>query len=341
MFEFWMHAGVLGDWPEVQITAEQYDQIRSGRDVLGAAHAFEQRYQLLLENFREYEQSLLDIALRQMISWQVDWADFEDIKRLVNRRLSNCLASVLLYLDQGKRDLPVVIGDGLSAKGWFQKTTDQQRSRHLGFQLMEVLRDVIQHQELPIQSFALPMTRHGDLPETSRISFNALAFVELNDLRTLIYGGGRRQKQFDQASFKRLEARADRKGHVDLSPLLREYVEGVSEVHAAFRDLAEARVASARKIMAATIAQYQECCGREIERVLVQKLRGDVEDERVHVHLEVADHLCRLHRPRAPLPLSRSVIASDVEGLMRAIETDTKHARERTHAVVRKSEAEC
>jgi hypothetical protein len=110
---------------------------------------FEEKFNILIENFLEYEQELFRATLNKMyfptntIEWTIGVEDIYSI----NRRFVNLLTTTKLYLDQAAHDLNSTF---LGASECFTKLTRIEYDNVLGYRVLEALRNYVQHRGLPV-----------------------------------------------------------------------------------------------------------------------------------------------------------------------------------------------
>src|SRR5688500_14813634 len=93
--------GVMGGpHPEVPISQSDYDLGVAAKRQLHIAVAFEEKFLMLLENFREFELELVDQSLRLTITRDFGQDLVQDRLYAANRRLCNVLAGARLFVDQ-------------------------------------------------------------------------------------------------------------------------------------------------------------------------------------------------------------------------------------------------
>jgi hypothetical protein len=113
----------LDPWPSIAITAEDFRDIKKAKTNLMIALGIEEKFALLVENYTDYERTLLDLSLKNMIQQGWLWNSFMDDMQMVNRRIANLLMPATLYVDQISHDISCIFGP---------KVTGRRRSaRHL------------------------------------------------------------------------------------------------------------------------------------------------------------------------------------------------------------------
>ena len=97
--------------PFIEIESEKYKKAMDANNALLEVFHIEEKMHLIVENYREYEQDLLNTINRYMLFSPNDWpAEMEEISK-INRRIMNLLAVCRLYLDSIVSNLENIYGD--------------------------------------------------------------------------------------------------------------------------------------------------------------------------------------------------------------------------------------
>src|SRR5690349_15095768 len=99
-----------GDWAFLAITSEEFGKVKLARANLLAALGSEEKCELLIENFTEYEREVFGIAQRRLLKGGSSWAASLEDMLLLNRRLVNVLTAARMYADQIKHDINSIYG---------------------------------------------------------------------------------------------------------------------------------------------------------------------------------------------------------------------------------------
>src|SRR5262245_10711418 len=100
---------VLGVPDSILVSEDAFNQCRSTQEHLVTAYKIEATFDHLLENYAEFEQDFLRLSLR--LSLFGEQGEPPVPQREMNRRVTNLLSSVRLYLDQVTRELNSIGGD--------------------------------------------------------------------------------------------------------------------------------------------------------------------------------------------------------------------------------------
>jgi hypothetical protein len=265
---------VFGDHPTIDITAEEAAAIRAAKRDLIVFIGIEGKFDLLVANYVEYETTVLDLAVNQMVYRDWGWHEGQDEVQLVNRRLLNVLAAARLYLDQVRHDFGQVYpADG---KEMVKKLTAEQYDGKLGYRVMEELRNSVQHRTLPVDGITYSTTVDAPGRAGTGVRFGVIPGLDPARL-----AAGDRDFKPRILGELREKSEANKGKRVPLTPLLREYVEGLGAVNEALRKHAETDVERCGKLLASVIEQAR----REISEqtlglaVVVEDEEGNWSDE--------------------------------------------------------------
>src|SRR5438046_249330 len=84
--------------PFVEISADEYERFKHAKKKLLDAIVIEEKFDLLMQNYAEYERDLLNMTLDHMLFSKFARQDFNDNNLLANRRVTNTLMSGRLYV---------------------------------------------------------------------------------------------------------------------------------------------------------------------------------------------------------------------------------------------------
>lgn len=202
----------------IEISKLEFNQIYQARLNLGVFQIIEERFDFLLENYTEFEKVLLDITLHTLVFGAGGFSNLERI----NRRLANLLSSARVYTDQVKHlakqfeSLEINLADIL--KKGFMNAYDTR----LGYRVMESLRNYIQHRGFAVQALGYNQRKENKYG-TDNLVFQIFPCLLLEELQG---------QKLRTSVLSELEAIGR---IVPITPLLREYIEGLSFVHEIFR----------------------------------------------------------------------------------------------------------
>jgi hypothetical protein len=215
---------LIDDSPTVPSDEAEYKACVSAVDGLTRICDVEETYEILIENYIEWENAIGLQTLRQMVSFEIGHIEIAASRKLVARRLANLLASARLYLDSLPQHTKRILPGNKGALAQIEEAPRIQYDARLSYRVMEALRNYSQHAALPIHG----VSTHASRKEaTGELTFAVLPHV---DHQQLAEDGKFKKAVLDE--IQKLE-------RIELKPMVREYVEGISAVHKAFRMITE------------------------------------------------------------------------------------------------------
>ncbi len=192
----------------------------------------EETFDVFLENFQEFEESLLKVALNQLVHaphWEREVL-LED-RRTVTRRLMNVLTAAQSYLQQVKKDLAIVCTRDPSWRGPWHKAISNLNENSFSYRAMGALRNYVQHHNIFVGAISFPGDWIEESPDNpiGKLRFRVVPSIDVARLEG--------DDNFSAAVLAELKAEAvkHKDGAIPLAPLLRQYVEGLGKGHIVLR----------------------------------------------------------------------------------------------------------
>lgn len=222
--EYGLTRKVLGRSDFISISKDEYDSIRRAREGIFESLFLEEKYDLIVENYLEFETTMQEITARAMIRLDHSYHTSHLERMLTDRKIANLLSAARLYVDHAKQHVHRILALDSATTFDVEATLSVQYDLRFGYRCMEALRNYVQHRGLPVHSITFENRwverRDGNL------MLNALSpYIEPARLREV---GG-----FKKSVLKEMEARGDK---IDLKEVIRDYVEGLSLAHSEIRD---------------------------------------------------------------------------------------------------------
>jgi hypothetical protein len=224
---------IINPHAEVDITDAEFNALKASRKVLSDALGFEQRYELLLGNYLEFEVGATRLSLEAVSG--MDYRTYlPGAKALLegNRLLMNVMTASRTYIDQVKHDFKgVELEPGFGAAAC--ELLSVQFDASFDYRFMEALRNHAQHRGMPAHGYSSAEGLH-----------NALTFRSMK--RELIDAGDFKKSVLNEMPEQ-----------VDLRQGARRYVECLSAVHVALRALVLPFIERARRDIELAIDRYK------------------------------------------------------------------------------------
>lgn len=221
---------VLGEPRFVEITEGEFCRLREASERLADMLAIEEKLDLLLANYAEYERELLLLAVDQMVWPGGDWAAFRAALFAVNRRLLNFLSSARLYLDQLKHQISSMYGKDSPVWVGVRARETAEYDGSLAYRVLDALRNHSQHHSMPVGKLSFPTRREEDAGP-ARLRFMVVPYLDLPQLRS--------DSSVKKVILDEIEATA----RTNLNELVRSYLDSIGRIHQEVRQLTSTDVA--------------------------------------------------------------------------------------------------
>jgi hypothetical protein len=225
-----MPFGITGFGAEIhfiEISEAEFQRLKLAKNQLASSLAIEAKFDLVLGNYAEFEHEILILAAQKMVYSGLSWSSMHVDTQKVNRRVVNLLSAGRLYIDQTKHEAHS-LGERPLVE-LLQETASQQYRAKLGYRALEELRNYTQHRDLPVHGLKYQSAWVND---HKNLTYRAVPVISVQRLRE--------DSQLKHSIIGELKAIGD---NVPLTPLVREYVEGLSVVHEEFRKHTEGQTA--------------------------------------------------------------------------------------------------
>jgi hypothetical protein len=215
---------VLSSSAFLEITKEEYEQLKESKTNIIEALLIEEKIDLLLENYAELEIEMMRSSTRKMIFQDFEYESFQSEITLFARRLVNLLTSGRLYLDHKSHHLKKIFKNKPEELEQIELFKQSEYDQSLYYRAMDALRNYVQHRGFPIHSLSFPMKREGE--DLSIIKFSITPTLILKDMEE--------DGKFKKSILKELKELGDK---IDLKLLTREYVDSLVRIHLKTRDV--------------------------------------------------------------------------------------------------------
>lgn len=202
---------------EIAISGERFQALRTARDGISRMLGVEEKFDTLMGNYAELEAELLTLAAEALLFTELSWDHMMGVLALVNRRLLNVFSAARMYLDHVPHDLSAMSLE----RATFKSATGAQYDAHLGYRVMEALRNYAQHRGVAANSLSYAWSRNDGTGRTHTIEFS----LKMADLQA---DGEFKKKVLD-------ELVALKSPEVSLKAPLREYMASLNAIHRSVR----------------------------------------------------------------------------------------------------------
>ncbi|SLK17327.1 MULTISPECIES: hypothetical protein [unclassified Paenibacillus] len=214
----------------IEISREEMERLHDTKTRLINLMYFEEKFDILIENFLEYEQEVFRATLNKIYypASSLDWNTGIGDIHAVNRRLINLLTTTKLYLDQAKHDLNSVF---MGASTTFTELTRIEYDKVLGYRVLEALRNYVQHRGLPIHILNYNVFRNEKRVERSMLHSVSI-HIDLNKLKE---DGKFKAGVLNELVNMEEEEGLKKKHRVNIGKLLRQYVSSLGVIQNTMR----------------------------------------------------------------------------------------------------------
>lgn len=214
------------------ITEERFKVLVKAKNILNLILNIEQKYDFITTNLYEFEQALLNFALKHALYSEVNYQSLQDIRSNTNRLIMNILTSVSLYKDTIPSTVYKLTGNEEhknTINTYFAEEYDAKKE----YQFMCYLRNYIQHQNSLMIDITL--SKNWDNIDKKQLFTYISLYVNSDDIKVT-----NKTKSIIK-DFLQQETK------IDLANFTREYVQSISVVHIKIRSIVEKYVENARK----------------------------------------------------------------------------------------------
>ncbi|GMV61362.1 MAG: hypothetical protein AMXMBFR74_05310 [Parvibaculum sp.] len=220
--------------PTVEIDRGEYRKIRDAKAGLGEIVRSETKFDDMMENYVELEQSILGFSLRHLAFSLYSHLDIQIMREQISRRLLNMLATVRLYQDglKGHSRRILTTSDSKAMLGILKDGSHQP----MEYRIVYALRNFSQHVDPALTSIAI--SKGWDMlrnEEDERIKKDRAYHIVIPKIDCVRLSKERDIPSDVKAALEKMGPAADVMDHV------RKCIEHLGEINSTFRKLAKPR----------------------------------------------------------------------------------------------------
>jgi len=212
----------------LELSGSEFQCLRTARTSYLTLVDIEEKFDIIVEAYFEYERTRLDLALRHTMTWDLPHIVLTADMRIINLRLLSLLASAKLYLAHLSHDFAALYGRRSSKWATIDEIRKSLEAGSLSFQIAKVLRDHIQHRGLPVNTLFYRMTKRGEGGQR-RLLVGTDPQLDVHQLE--------RDRSISKDLLNRLREQGER---IPVAPLIKEYFGCLGELHRAVREVTSA-----------------------------------------------------------------------------------------------------
>ena len=245
------------DRREAEITKSEFDEVQSANAGLQLLLALEEKLDLVLANYLEYERELLRLALDHLVWGASKWSTHRAARHAVNLRIINFLSTTRLYLDQVSHDLVALFGKDSAETQEVEAARRAEYDSSLAFRVLEALRNHVQHRAMAVHELAFPILLDSDA-EPMTAQYSVVPFLHVAKLA-------------DDSSFKKsvLAELCESGPETSLTPLIRAYVASLGRIHTIVRRLTKRSLSRWEQVIDRMIKRAHEVFGDDLSLLAI------------------------------------------------------------------------
>ena len=233
---------VLENSPVVEISKDLFESLRIARNTLSQALYLEEKYELLLKSYFEWEQTIAIVNLYNMTYRMSGYEDFFEHRININLKLITLLTVSRLYIKHTQSHLKHLM-DG--HKEFHRKILATQYDNNIDYRFMDALRNYMQHREIPLHW----ITYSRKLKERDKNEFIEFSVQLKTDKKKLDEDG-----EFKKSVLNEIPE------NINLNKAASSFIESLSVVHEQIRDMTENEVNKARSLILDQHQNYRSVC---------------------------------------------------------------------------------
>lgn len=232
---------VLGSPKFIVLTQHEYEDVRRSRDLLLEVLFIEQKFDLLIDDYLEFEIEILEIGAKELVRGARGWIEFQDWRNHMNRRVVNLLSAARLYLDHTRHHLGKIDSTVPGVKSRIERAISVQYDESIGYRFMEALRNYVQHRGYPIHGVTYGGSRTGQ-----GTAYVVTPYVEWARLEE--------DGRFKAKVLNELKSLGEK---IDIRPFVREYMERLGKIHQLIRDQLQVVLGTSDNLIRDAIERYR------------------------------------------------------------------------------------
>lgn len=233
-----------------EITQEEFERTKKEYTSIMKIVWINEKYGMVLDNYYELisEMQKAEIELLEQEQGAKRIALGQKYIVLYNRKLSNLLCSVRMYIDQTQHDLSTLKIEECTQDD-FHRFTSEQYDTSIGYQIMELLRNYMQHQGLTIEGITCIKPLIQDNSAYYNISIN----IDYKKLKSI-------DKYEKKILLDNILANSGAE-KFNLLWFLDEYISGLDKVHKNMMGKLSEKIDSAQKVINQILEKYYGSSG--------------------------------------------------------------------------------
>jgi len=224
------------------ISEDEFNLLKESRKILAAGLAIEEKYEVLLTNYEDFEKEILSSALESELKRPKDYSDFRPLTVRCNIRIINLVTACRLYIDHIMQHIHDIIPAEEEGMNLIKQFCSEKYDNNIEYQFMEKLRNYVQHNSFPVNSTSVESWVVKNDNSGSEIASTIELICDKKVLE---------DSDFSRAVLARLE------DQIFLKQMIRKYIECLSEVQGKVRSIVSERLLGARETINGYINHFK------------------------------------------------------------------------------------
>lgn len=285
--KYYLWKAVVSPAPKLSISKNEYDRLLQSWISLAEIASLEEEWDSLIQNYIELELEMIRSAMNTMVLSHEDYHEANQTRLSFARRLSNLMQSCKSYLDHTPHHLNRLMTNGLETK--FRRVISAAYDASFSYRFMDALRNYAQHRGLPLHGATFDSGWTGDFANNGQdkglLRHSSYATIDLLKIRA--------DKKFKASVLTELANSPDQ---LDVSILVREYVEMLADVHDSVRSLIVRELYDASNAISTAINQYAALNSGDVVGLSVAEFGDEGEGATAYQHIfeDLFDRIKRL-----------------------------------------------
>lgn len=282
------------------ISETLYDQVRASEEGLGNILDIEEAYEINLGNYVDFERGVTAQLARDLVHPAFDYDQFDHVRRTIGRLLDNLLSTSFSFLEQTRRRMKRLGGRALLND--FTAIYDALKDKAPALAVIEAIRDHAQHDGSSVTGITIGGRR---LEEGDKI---VVENTLISGFRRDLIQPNRKWPKARQAQLTAaLNDLVDDTGRIEMGPLVRAYIQALSEVLVAVRALMAEKQAEWSEANQAVLIALNDVEDKGFSHQVFELVDGKATAHAPLVHFNVAriERLQKRNRLLAGLPRAR------------------------------------
>jgi len=237
--KYYLTREILNKSPIINISKEQFDSLNKARKVIDNSFYLEEKYELLIKSYFEWEQVIAKVNLHNMTYSMSGYEDFFEHRIELNLKLITLLTVARLYIKHIETHVKHLME---GHKVFLKEVLAQQYDNNIDYRFMDALRNYMQHREVPLHWITYSTSWKGE-EKDKYLEFSIQLKADKNKLSA---DGNFKKSVLNEIPEK-----------IDLNESASSFIESLSSVHQSIRDMIANNVKSARKLITEAHKNYR------------------------------------------------------------------------------------